>query len=325
MVGCQKNELQDSSRDNGTVKFVPTVSGTGVLTKAHPSEDIATKGNLINENGPGAIAFATDKSFYVKAWDAGTSANIIPGTAAGAYQEVSYSDSEWSTVSQDYPWNEGETKTFFAYSNLPASGASITNTSISVQTLTYTVPATASAQTDILMGCCTSDGKTGTPAEMTGTASILFSHPLTAVQFKLGIIEDLTSFVVNSITIEDVYANGTAVMTLATASESDPKDRFTWTPSGTKTVGQTISTQPDAAGDQIGEAFLLIPQKFTESSTARIAVNVKMNGTKTVTIFHPLISEDWKAGYTNTFTINHTESVITLTADKPEKYNGIPL
>ena len=339
-AGCQKNEINpDYAGNNDIVKFTPAISGTGVLTKGQPASsefeasliaedgamsipmtcetsegiflngaasqsEVATKGELINEFGPGPQPFDTDETFVVKAWDAVTSANIIPGTAAGAYQEVAYSDSEWGTVSQDYPWNEGETKTFFAYSNLPASGASIANASIASQTLTYTVPSSASAQSDIIMGCCSGDGMTGTPAEMTGTASILFSHPLTAVQFKLGTIDGITSFAVNSISIEGVYASGTAEMTLTTAAGSDPKDRFIWTPTGSTAVSQTVGAQPSATGDQIGEAFLLIPQSFSGSSTALITINCTIDG-KTADLYYPLTSGNWKAGYTNTYSIEY--------------------
>ncbi len=340
LAGCQKNEINPYyAVSDGVVKFVPSISGNGVMTKAQSvsaetldialasedgtmsipmtcetvegigncnAEEVVTKGELINEIGPGPQPFDTDESFVVKAWDASTSGNIIPGTATGAYQTVTYSTSSslWST-SENYYWNEGETKTFYAYSNLPSSGASIANTTAASQTLTYTVPSTASAQTDILMGSCTSDGKSGAPATMTGTASILFSHPLTAVQFKLGTIEGLTSFVVNSITIEGVYASGTAVMTPATAAESDPKDRFTWTPSGTKTVSQTVSTQPTASAPKIGEAFLLIPQSFNTESTAKIVINCTIDG-KAANLYHPLTSGNWKAGYTNTYTLGYT-------------------
>ena len=346
LAGCQKNEINPYyAVSDGMVKFVPSISGNGVMTKAQSvsaetldialasedgtmsipmtcetvegigncnAEEVVTKGELINEFGPGPQPFDTDESFVVKAWDASTSDNIIPGTPTGAYKAVTYSTSSslWST-SENYYWNEGETKTFYAYSNLPSSGASIANITAASQTLTYTVPPTASAQTDILMGSCTSDGKSGAPATMTGTASILFSHPLTAVQFKLGTIEGLTSFVVNSISIEGVYASGTAVMTPATAAESDPKDRFTWTPSGTKTVSQTVSTQPTASAPKIGEAFLLIPQSFNTESTAKIVINCTIDG-KAANLYHPLTSGNWKAGYTNTYTIGYSAYTYTF-------------
>lgn len=334
LCGCQREEFasMEYAQSDAVVRFSPSIANTGIITRAQSSasvqhgtiasddgavripmtygtvegigHSIATRGELINEFGPGPIAFATDESFVVKAWDATTLENFIPGSATGAYQEVTYSTgtSLWST-SQEYLWEKGESKTFYAYSNLPASGATVANASAANQTLTYAVPTTASAQKDILMGCCTSDGKSGNPLVMTGTAAILFSHPLTAIQFKLGTVSGVTSFAVNSISIENVYASGTAVMTPATAAQTDPKDRFTWTPSAaTTTVSQNIGTQPTNASPAIGAAFLLIPQTFASTSTARIKISCTIDG-KTVDLYQKLTSGSWKAGYTNEYTI----------------------
>lgn len=316
-AGCQKNEPMESVPEDSIVKFVPSVAMTGV----------STKGVLINEDGTEG-AFDTSKSFFVSAWNNDSNpVNIIPGTA-GNYQEVKMKGSQWNTVYTDagqeycveYIWKVGETKTFYAYANLPASGASVANTAATSQKLTYTVPAKASDQTDILMGFYSGMGETGSPATMTGTASIVFSHPLTAVRFKIATI-DAATFTVNSIRIEGVHSSGTAVMTPASAAESNSKDRVSWnTPGTTTTVSQTVDIQPTAGVPAIGGAFLLIPQDFAASSTARIAIKCKIDGEDTA-LYYPLAGTSWLAGKITTYHLSYMSRSLILTESEVNEWD----
>lgn len=310
-AGCQKNGFDTVySGGDSIVSFAPSVAVT----------ESSTKGALINENGPDAIAFDNTKSFFVTAWDnAEIPSIIIPNHLHTIYnyQEVKMKGSQWNTVytsggneySQEYIWKSGETKTFFAYSNLPVSGAEIAYVNpVSAgqkpqqQLIVSNLPSTAATQTDILMGCYYGDGNG------TGTAGIVFSHPMTAVKFELGSVVGVSSFEITKISMEGVYSKGTALLTTESAFATLPENRFVWTPDGaTTTVQQSVTTQPTTAAPAIGEAFLLIPQRFT-AKPARIVVDVKINGTSSK-LYYPLTSGEWKAGYTNTVVIS---------------YNGLP-
>lgn len=323
LAGCQKNGFDTVyAGGDSIIRFAPSIAGT----------EATTKGALINEDGT-AGAFDPSKSFFVSAWDnAATPTNIIPGKA-GSYQEVKMLGTQWNTVyttggkeyAKEYLWKSGEVKTFFAYAYLPSGDvvASIIPGAgeAPAQELRHTVPATASAQTDILLGFYSGDGTTGSPAKMTGTASIVFSHPLTAVKFKLGTIEGVESFAVNSISIEGVHSSGTAVMTPDSASESDSKDRVSWGSFGAATtVSQEVAGQTTAEAPVIGEAFLLIPQNFASSSTARIVINCTMDS-KDIILYHPLAGTSWLAGKITTYHIAFVNGIMILTEAEVNEWN----
>ena len=325
-AGCQKNGFDTVyAGGDSVVSFVPSVAAT----------ESSTKGALINEDGPGTIAFDNTKSFFVTAWDnAEIPSIIIPNHLHTIYnyQEVKMKGSQWNTVytsggneySQEYIWKSGETKTFFAYSNLPVSGAEMAYVNpVSAgqkpqqQLIVSNLPSTAAKQTDILMGCYYGDGNG------TGTAGIVFSHPMTAVKFELGSVVGVSSFEITKISMEGVYSKGTALLTTESAFATLPENRFVWTPDGTTTtVQQSITTQPTTAAPAIGEAFLLIPQTFASDSEARIVVALN-DGTDDLTLYYPLASTTWAAGCATTYTIKFTGGSYII--DGPEEYNGSSL
>ena len=301
---------------NGAEEFCPIISCTelsSAFLDSSKSEGTVTKGALIDTTGStkklGEYSSIV-KKFHVSAWNDGTTpVHCIPSSAASSYIEVSYNstDDEWMTE-DEYLWSSTEaSKTFYAYANLPSSGASVTNATTASQTLSYTVPSAASAQTDILMGYYQGDGSTGEPAVKNGTASIHFYHPLTAVLFKVGTIAGVTS--INSISIEGVYKSGTAEMTPATVAESLVANKFNWTHAtgadNTMTVSQSIAGSIPASGSQLGDAFLLIPQAFESTSDARIKLNVTA-GSINFDLFYPLVGKTWKAGHTNVYTVGYS-------------------
>ena len=306
LCGCQRDTIV--SEYDGILRLCPSVDKlSGVSFK--------TKGTLINENGS-QYPFSTSMSFFVRAYDATAGTELISGTIDG-YQEVKMVGTQWNTVytkdskeyCQEYLWKPGEKKTFYAYANLPTSGANVTNTDASVQTLTYTVPSSTSDQTDILLGYYSGDGKTGEPGseKMTGTASIHFYHPLTAVTFRKGTITE--GYEIASISIDALYSEGMTTQSSAT-------NVFAWTK-----LDGTDFTEEDATMEMtfaIDEAALLIPQTFSASSKSRIKVVLKDadDARRTLDLYYPLntnIGEEstpeytsWKAGYTYTYEINIT-------------------
>ena len=313
LCGCQRDTIV--SEYDGILRICPSVDKlSGVSFK--------TKGKLINEDGSQS-PFSTSMSFFVRAYDATAGTGLISGTIDG-YQEVKMVGTQWNTVytkdskeyCQEYLWKPGEKKTFYAYANLPASGANVTNTDASVQTLTYTVPSSTDDQTDILLGYYSGDGKTGEPGseKMTGTASIHFYHPLTAVTFKEGIITE--GYEIASISIDALYSEGKT-------TQSSGTNVFAWTK-----LDGTGFTEEDATMDMtfdIGEAALLIPQTFSASSKSRIKVVLEDadDARRTLDLYYPLTSDSWKAGFTNVYTISFIGSRLSI--DGPDEYNGSPL
>ncbi|MBQ0096868.1 MAG: hypothetical protein KBS53_04375 [Bacteroidales bacterium] len=274
------------------------------------SEDAtATKASLINTTGDNAKKLSQYLTeFQVAAWE-GTSGttNFIPAGTKVKYITGWNPDGEgedesfWSAVDGsgnvvEYIWkSSAATKTFFAWANLPANGASVACTGAAGQTLTLT----ALPDKDILMGFYQGDGSTGSPAVKTGTAGIHFYHPLTAVQFKKGILSDGVS--ITGISIEGVYTSGKTTQTSSTGTA------FVWT----KTDGSAFAASDETGtaslsdvtvdGDGfIGEAIVLIPQTFA-SNKARIAVSLS-NGSILYTV---LAGTQWKAGCTNIYTIGY--------------------
>lgn len=372
-ASCQSDDLgrAGNSCDNASVSFFPTVSGLSegltrsglgeTLTISPDGESVsvseddpgfcdhmasATRGSLVNREGPDAIAFPTDRTFFVTAWNStGTTADIL-------WSEVRFIESiqdghslkhnMWNTTDasgnvEEHLWYKDETKSFFAYSNLPeGSGTASVVTDATTgkaagMNLTYTGPASASDQKDLLLGYYCGKGDSAGDGKQDGTASIHFKHALTSVVFKMGNVVGTTSFRVTAIAIEGLYKSATCLL----SPEADGFD-LDWTPdlSDDKpvimTVSQSIASMPEEGGE-FGEPFIVIPQNFTECA-ARIRFTIEVDG-KTLDVFHPLSAGSWGAGSVNSYTVNYNGhegiqlwengpywATKNVGADKPEDY-----
>ena len=309
LCGCQRDEFASMkyAQSDAVVRFAPSIaamSGDDGLTRA-------TLHNTTGDNTHKLSEYLTE--FQVAAWE-GTSGNtpFIPAGTKVEYITAGEdgADSYWSTVDgsgniKEYKWKKTDaTKTFFAWANLPASGASVECTSAASQTLTITdLPTESEKQTDILLGLYQGDGSTGSPAKKTGTASIHFYHPLTAVQFKKGTLSDGVR--ISGISIEGVYTSGKTTQTPSTGTA------FAWT----KTDGSafaatdetgTVSLSGVTVDEDgfIGDAIVLIPQTFTSNSKTRIKV-VLNDGSSDIPLYYPLTSGSWAAGHTYVLTIGY--------------------
>lgn len=322
-IACQKNELENGYAESDCiVKFVPNVSESCV----------PLKGTLDNESG-------TDKSlgkyvdeFMVAAWSSAKT-QIIPDERAkdfgttyviGGYQKVmrrtSSDGSEyWMTIQPqkvsgastyadyEYIWKKDEIKTFYAYANLPATGATVENADASGQTLIYTVPATAPAQMDILIGSYQGDGKSGSSAEMTGTASIKFEHPLTAVRFIRGEMDSECAI----IKLEGLAKDGQVTM-------NDTHVLEEWTGISDYSLTATLTNGAELVeGDPIGDPFVVIPQDLAEHN---IAVTVKLANGMSGTV--ELKEGKWKAGEINVYTINYIFNKLLLSPITVEDFSN---
>ena len=321
-IACQKNDIGTVyAVGDSIVRFAPSVSCGNV--------DALTKGTLYNETGDYVSLGKYVDNFMVAAWNTPegvTPAKVIPDDkvktpesyVTNAYQKVKKRTGAdggeyWMTVQgqldafkttlpdadDEYIWKKisdtkAETKTFYAYANLPLSGATVTNADATGQTLEYTaVPATAAAQNDILLGYYKGEGKTG-PSEsevMTGTAGIVFQHPLTAVKFVVGDIKDNKK--ITGISIKGLASSGQVTMDAAGALG-------VWTAISNYDLTASVSNSATLAkGDVIGSPFVVIPQNLTAHSVdVTVTLEDGTGGTLT------LNADNWQAGYTNTYTIN---------------------
>lgn len=195
-----------------------------------------------------------------------------------------------STTYSSYLWRSSVTHTFYAYTNLPASGATASIASTGV-TLTYSAVPTAQAdQQDILLGSYSGTGDEG-------KATIQFYHPLTAVSFKVGTISNIAA--ITGITINGVYASGSV-----TLGETSGTPDFNWTPGATQDgVNQTINVTDFTSGTALGDPFILIPQTTTSGVTVEMAVTT--TGGESRTVSGSLGSINWKHGKNNIYTVDY--------------------
>lgn len=265
----------------------------GICADAAPA---LTRGTLVNTSGDDYKTLSeftqTVTEFIAGAYDGG-------GTQK-ASQTVTWSGSAWEATPTAY-WPQNTALSFLAYANLPGEQtATIASTGV---TTFHTVPATASEQTDILFGNYSGNGGN------TGTAEIRFDHPLTAVIFKLGGIDE--EYAIQSISLSGVAESGIA--------KKVPDGIITWT--GVDTYDYTVSQSDDsglsvdATTSVIGEPFLIIPQNLADNN-----VTVTVTFTNDVILEAIINSGEWKAGYTNTYTFSMIEE--SLEVQVKEDFNG---
>lgn len=327
--GCQsKIEFEDMYGDV-SVAFNPSINGTvavsetkaGIVTSADGSFEIPifctvkkgisktespeTKGEQLRPASSGSNALSSWlETFYVTAWD-GTTRFMPASGETTTFDEVKYSSSAWTITGKEYKWDKNKDITFYAYGNLPSSGAAVAGTS-SALTLSYTsVPTAAEDQKDIVMGYYKGKGSQDQTDKKKKNADILFHHPMTAVQFALGDFGEIT-VKVKSIILKNVYDGGTAVLNSTTAAATAPEERFTWTPSGTMqdvTLGESSSIlSVNSSTKVIGEPFILVPQDLA-SKNVSVTIVATMDGVETV-LSTVLKTDSWKAGNTYTYSIS---------------------
>ena len=255
----------------------------------------------------GTVSFAVDVAGSIEEVKAGTKAGdaqTISSFKVAAYNnngsdheqfiapdtEVTVSGSSASTGIR---WTKPYNKVFYAYANLPASGANVTP-AYDGQTLTFTaLPAAVASQTDVLLASAATNGGS------TRTAALTFKHALASVTFNAGQMQNVAS--VNSITVKGVYSKGSV-------KQSSDGTFGAWSgTTATQDIAQTgLSVTPPASGSsKIGSTLLLIPQ--TGSIAIELGVTMTGGGTKTLTGTVSIDGNAWQAGYATTYTIGYTE------------------
>ena len=287
VTGCQK---QDGATTGNPVSFSVSVAGQE-----------GSKAVLYNNNA----ALEALGSFICSAYNTNTHAAVFDA------QTVSYANSKWTTA-DEYTWQPGETLTFCAYAPTGATGVTLPTDGSGID-FSCSVADNVKDQTDVMLGYYSGNG------DYTGTANIVFKHPLTAVRFKMG---DLAEFIpgfnrITSIQIANVYAGGT----LAKWNVGS----FVWTPSMTyKNVTMDVSGTFAKGEDIVGtdtnnnaEAFTLIPQNLATRS-ATLIVNYDATEDGTIVAVVNRVSEsstEWEAGKVYTYTINYRTMPLTIRDD----------
>lgn len=298
-ASCSKEDVRNVFDENEQIMFSPAIFND-------------------SDNTKGTMKTGTDYGtapFMASAWTGTT--NQFTYTKVMQFTHTTGSKhTYWSTVDasdklKEYMWKKDETKTFYAYVNLPtaAGAATMSNTTSASQTLTYDITkvSTASAQTDILLGYYNGTGQTPAEAGKTGTgwvghfAPINFRHPLAAIKFSKGTIDGWQDGdKITEIKISGVYAS--AVCT--------DNGSFTW---GSKTGSTTVSMSNSSTGlpivsDIIGETFFVIPQTFA-ASTITIKATIVLGGTTYTDISGTLSADEWKAGSYYTYSLSYSSGL----------------
>ena len=313
ICGCAANDIVHDSDEDGAANVVRFVLVKG------------TKGELINTSGSDVVFSSKLSCFWVSAWnipstgsatvfipDNTSDAGCVAGDATnGYYQKVMYRTEDdkgvtydtpfWTTVGSgtgsnpvddEYLWKNGQTKSFLAYANLPASGASVATASTG-QTLTYTTVSSVADQKDILLGYYTGTAGTTSPATK-GVALMRFKHALSAVEFAVGEIPEDEK--ITGMTLSGLGKSGSVTMSTGGVFGSWTVADFTQSLSQSATDGFT----PDSDTQVIGEPFLLIPQ-VTETHNVTLTVNFLSGTSASVTI----TEDTWDKGSHYIYTINH--------------------
>ena len=269
----------------------PETLGDGCVTF---SAELAAEATATADDATGSKAatkaaqITSIDKFKVTAWnnDASDHDAFISG-----YKDFELTAGKATT---DIRWTKPYAKVFYAYANLPASGATVTSDNGTGQTLNYTaVPTDAANQNDILMGTYAGDGTS------TRTAALNFKHALTAVKFTVGTLTNVKK--ITGITLKGVYASGSVTQ----GSNGTFAD---WTgTSATLDATQTISADlPTTAGAAIGIPFILIPQTNAAGIEVEMELTLTDNTTMTCTgtLGKTTGGISWLAGKTNTYTIS---------------------
>lgn len=142
----------------------------------------------------------------------------------------------------------------------------------------------------------------------TGTAAIQFYHPLTAVQFKLGLMGDVNC--INSLSIYNVYDGGVATFTEG-GFNTTTGTTVSWTPSSTMInhLTQDFTSAPIeyASSTNVGETFILVPQDL---SSEHVLVCTNVNVTTTtgdidMDLWAELNTGNWYPGFIHTYSLKY--------------------
>ena len=179
------------------------------------------------------------------------------------YKKDTTDNNIFKSTGEEYMWPGDGELTFVAVTNAPDSGFVPNYTAGSdsepmLESFTYTVPADATAQNDIVLAKATYDGSRGE------SAPLKFEHIMSAVQFKVG--TKMAQGKIKSITLNNIYKTGTYdIATGVWTPQADSKGSYSVTFSNAQSDG---SFEPNVgAGTVINDGtatFMLLPQQLAD-------------------------------------------------------------
>lgn len=186
----------------------------------------------------------------------GTKVNYIPGVDFGLdlgdANDKADDNYDSDTI---YPWPGEGTLNFVALGNAPASGLTANMNGTAVESFTYTVPADATAQTDVVVA--TLNDVLGSA---NSTQALDFKHIMSAVNFTVG--EKVANGVIKSITINNIKTTGSYNVATGTwTPNTDSKDSYSVAFSST--VNGNYEPNDKANGTIINDGectFMMMPQ-----------------------------------------------------------------
>ena len=186
----------------------------------------------------------------------GTKVNYIPGVDFGL-DLGDANDKADDNYDSDiiYPWPGEGTLNFVALGNAPASGLTANMNGTAVESFTYTVPADAIAQTDVVVA--TLNDVLGSA---NSTQALDFKHIMSAVQFKVG--TKMAQGKIKSITINNIKTTGSYNVATGTwTPNTDSKDSYSVVFSSTVNGNYEPNDKTNGTIINDGECtFMMMPQ-----------------------------------------------------------------
>ncbi len=280
---------------------------------AWEGSDSLSDGSAEGKRTRAAVATSMYSSFAVSAysykeWSESLKPNWFHGVTA------TESTGGYSLPSVYYWPGSAYKMKFFAYAPTGNDAYVLSaSTKTGSPTITVNVPTDVSKQQDLL--AAKSDELDG---DYRSDVSLSFKHILTAVKFVCG--DNMKAGTVNSVTLKNVYGQGTYNMGTDSWTTSGSATSFTQTLSKATngTSGEAITTD--------AQTFMMIPQtlpadaqievKFTDSSNTQHTLTASISGT------------EWTKGTTVTFKLSTSslsinwEYVLYVNAPGPFTYKG---
>ena len=248
----------------------------------------------------------------------GTKVNYIPGVDFGLDlgDENDKKDDNYDSDAI-YPWPGEGTLNFVALGNAPASGLTANMNGTAVESFTYTVPADATAQNDIVVA--TLNDVLGSA---NSTQALDFKHIMSAVNFTVG--EKVANGVIKSITINNIKTTGSYNVATGTwTPNTDSKDSYSVAFSST--VNGNYEPNDKANGTIINDddcTFMMMPQVLdadaevvvefiydnAPSATKQLRANIAIDPE------NPSQRREWKMGKTTYYSLSVDENYnLTIT------------
>lgn len=330
MASCIKDEVVD-------VPFIPTESetiGFGVASDWGEYEDVTRSGsrnrigknNLKSADGEFSLPMAIYEEEGIHTLGAETrGAKISSLTEFIAWAKLAYGDNKvmsyfaeetfTGTMGQIYScgtkyyWPGAGSLSFVTLGNTPDSGLELAYDAEGILPtgFTYTVPADAIAQKDIVVGATYDEDTLATtiPGDYGKSVNLKFGHVMSAVNVKVGSLPSQGG-TLDAITIKNVYNGGTYDIVSGIWTRSGTKGDFVVSDkSFTPTTGQTVN-----AGES---TLMMLPQVLPDD--AIIEVVFTHSGSTTTTLTASISKRDgqttnleWKKNMTTTYVISIDEN-----------------